>query len=147
MARSIRRARTVIDATLVERLESLAGAIIERLPEVGYPLVNKLTSAKLLSPMRLPSNIVTIGSDVLYREDHAARDVRVTLSWPEQADISRGKVSVLTPVGTALLGLSAGDHVKWTNRAGDERSLTVLDVVRSAVGTPSASNSERSADV
>lgn len=147
MAHSMHRARTVVDATQVERLESLAGAIIERLPDVGYPLVNKLTSAMLLSPMRLPSNIVTIGSDIVYHEDHATRNVRVTLSWPEEADISRGKVSVLTPVGTALLGLSAGDHVKWTNRAGDERSLTVLDVARSAVGTPAASSPERSADV
>lgn len=138
MAPSMRHARTIIDATLVERLESLADAIIERLPEVGHSLVGKLTSARLLPPLRLPANIVTIGSDVLYREDRAARDVRVTLTWPEEADISRGKVSVLTPVGAALLGLSAGDHARWTNRAGDERSLTVLDVGQPAAAPEKA---------
>lgn len=128
MARSPRRARAVIDATLQERLESLAGAIIERMPQVGYPLVNKLTSARILPPARLPEGVVTIGSTVLYREDNAPQDVRVTLCWPENADISQGRVSVLTPIGAALLGLSAGDRMEWETRAGSRRDLTVLEV-------------------
>jgi len=53
----------------------------------------------------------------------------VRLVWPEHADISRGRVSVLTPVGVALLGLSAGDRFRWTTRAGEERALTVLEVM------------------
>ncbi|MFP1645366.1 nucleoside diphosphate kinase regulator [Pontitalea aquivivens] len=128
MSPATRRSRPVIDATLVERLETLAGAAIARLPDVAYPLVSKLTSAKLLAPTRLPPDAVTIGSEVLYHDHHAVRDLRVTLAWPEQADISRGYVSVLTPVGAALLGLSVGDRFQWETRAGQRRGLTVLQV-------------------
>ena len=128
MSRSLRRARAVIDATLVERLETLAGAAVARFPEAAYPLVNKLTSAKLVPPARLPVDVVTIGSELSYRDVLTGRDHRVTLAWPEQADISRGIVSVLTPIGVALLGLSAGDRCRWTTRAGEVRALTVLEV-------------------
>lgn len=136
MARSPRRAHTVIDTTLLERLETIAGAAIARLPEIAYPLVSKLTSAKFLPPKRLPSSVVTIGSRVRYHDNVADRDVWVTLCWPEQANIDHGLVSVLTPVGAALLGLSVGSEFKWTNRAGEQRSLTVLEVTKG--GNPSA---------
>ena len=128
MSRSLRRARAVIDATLVERLDSLAGAAVARLPEAAYPLVNKISAAKLVPPARLPADVVTIGSEVAYRDELSGRAVRVRLVWPEQADISRGRVSVLTPVGVALLGLSAGDRFRWITRGGEERALTVLEV-------------------
>ncbi len=128
MARSLRRARAVLDATLIERLESLAGAALTRLPEVAYPLVNKLTSAKLVPPARLPADVVTIGSRLSYRDELTGRSQQVTLAWPEHADISGGIVSILTPVGVALLGLSAGDRFRWTTRAGEKRALTVLTV-------------------
>ena len=128
MSRSLRRARAVIDSTLIERLESLAGAAVARLPEVAYPLVNKLTSAKLVPPARLPADVITLGSVLSYRDEQTGRTQQVTLAWPEQADISRGIVSVLTPVGVALLGLSEGDRFRWTTRAGEERAMTVLAV-------------------
>ncbi len=128
MSRSLRRARAVIDATLVDRLDSLAGAALARLPETAYPLVNKLSAAKLVPPARLPGDVVTIGSEVEYRDDLTGRALRVRLVWPEHADISRGCVSVLTPVGVALLGLSAGDRFRWIMRGGEERALTVLEV-------------------
>lgn len=129
MSRPPRRKRAVIDATLIERLDSLADAAVARLPEAAYPLVNKLSAAKLVPPARLPSNVVTIGSEVAYRDDLTGRSMRVRLVWPEQADISRGLISVLTPVGVALLGLSAGARFRWTTRGGEERALSVLDVV------------------
>lgn len=138
MCSAPRRSRPVIDATLLERLETLAGAAIARLPDVAYPLVGKLTSARLLAPARLPPDVVTIGSEVLYRDHHAARDRRVTLSWPEQADIGRGSVSILTPVGAALLGLTVGDRFRWKTRGGEPRNLTVLQVTAEQGPPPNA---------
>ena len=128
MSRSPRRARAVIDASLVERLDSLAGAAVARLPETAYPLVNKLSAAKLVPPARLPADVITIGSLVEYRDDLTGRAMRVRLVWPEHADISRGRVSVLTPVGVALLGLCAGGRFRWITRGGEERALTVIQV-------------------
>ena len=57
------------------------------------------------------------------------RDARtITLVYPGDADISEGKVSVLTPIGTALLGLSEGQSMHWTARDGREHELTVTAV-------------------
>ncbi|MGY6704555.1 nucleoside diphosphate kinase regulator [Roseinatronobacter sp.] len=128
MARFSRRTRAVIDATLMERFERLAGAALSRFPEVAYPLVSKLTSAKQVPPARMPADVVTIGSRLSYRVDLTGRTQQVLLAWPEEADISHGKISVLTPIGVALLGLSAGDQFSCKTRAGEERAMTVLEV-------------------
>ena len=55
----------------------------------------------------------------------------MTLVYPAQADISQGKISVLTPVGTALIGLRAGHSITWDTRTGETRRLTVLKVGQS----------------
>ncbi|WFE77229.1 nucleoside diphosphate kinase regulator [Roseinatronobacter sp. S2] len=133
MSRSLRRERVVIDATLIERLDSLAGVAVARFPGVAYPLVNKLTSAKLVSPARMPADVVTIGSELSYRDMVTGRDQQVTLTWPERADIDRGIVSVLTPIGVALLGLSVGNACRWTTRSGEARTLTVLEIVPESI--------------
>jgi regulator of nucleoside diphosphate kinase len=108
MARSSHRARTVMDATTLERLEALAGAIVARMLEAGYLLVNKLTSAKVLPPGRLPGDVITIGRQVLYCHAYASRDVRVTLSWLEPTCLGQGRVLVPSSIAAVLLGLSGG---------------------------------------
>ncbi len=50
------------------------------------------------------------------------------LVFPGQADIGAGKISILTPIGTALIGLSEGQSIVWTARDGKERRLTVIKV-------------------
>jgi len=130
MSRSPRPVRFILDAALVERLESLAGAAMDRFPETAYPLVNKLARARLVPARRLPADRVTIGSTLTYRDELTGREQQVTLAFPEQADISRGIVSVLTPVGVALLGLAPGDRIRWETRAGEMRALSVLAVAR-----------------
>jgi len=52
----------------------------------------------------------------------------VTLVYPAEADISQGRISVLTPVGTALIGLRSGGSITWETPAGEARQLTVLAV-------------------
>lgn len=130
MARSPRPARVALDAALVERFESLASAAMERFPEAAYPLVTKLSRARLVVASRLPEDCVTIGSSVCYQDELTGRTQQVTLVLPERADISRGLVSVLTPIGVALLGLRPGNRVRWETRAGEERALSVLTVAR-----------------
>ena len=126
MSRSPRRIRAVIDADHVGRLESLADAADAGLPEVAEPLLAKLAAAKVVPARQMPAGVVTIGTALTYRNDVTGREQDVTLAWPEDADISRGLVSVLTPIGVALLGLPAGASVQWSTRAGQTRALTVL---------------------
>jgi regulator of nucleoside diphosphate kinase len=69
-----------------------------------------------------------MNSKVEFRDDTTGKVKMVTLVYPDQADISQGKVSVLTPVGTALIGLRAGDSITWEAPNGQGRQLTVLSV-------------------
>lgn len=126
MSRSPRRLRAVINADHVGRLESLAEAASARLPEVADPLFAKLAAAKVVSARQMPAEVVTVGTTLTYRDDISGREQEVTLAWPEDADISKGAISVLTPVGVALLGLPMGSSVTWMTRTGHKRALTVL---------------------
>ena len=61
-------------------------------------------------------------------DDTTGKVQTVTLVYPEEADISQGKISILTPIGTALIGLHAGHSITWETRSGELRRLTVLQV-------------------
>lgn len=126
MSRSPRRARAVIDADHVGRLEALADAASARLPDVAEPLFAKLATAKILSGRKMPADVITMGTALTYSDDISGREQDVTLVWPEEADIGRGAISVLTPIGIALLGLPVGGNVSWMTRTGHKRALTVL---------------------
>ncbi len=68
-----------------------------------------------------------MGSTVEYESDiEGARTV--TLVFPGEADIALSRVSILTPIGTALLGLSPGQSIGWTARDGRRHQLTILSV-------------------
>ena len=56
----------------------------------------------------------------------------MTLVYPGEADIEQGKISILTPIGAALIGLSKGQSIDWATRTGEIRRLTVLEVREAA---------------
>jgi regulator of nucleoside diphosphate kinase len=56
------------------------------------------------------------------------------LVYPHEADVTAGKISVLTPIGAALIGLSVSQSIEWETNLGDRRSLTVLRVSPPAPG-------------
>lgn len=68
-----------------------------------------------------------MGSVVELRDETMGKVQAVTLVYPGNADISQGR-SVLTPIGAALIGLSAGDCITWETRTGELRQLTVLRI-------------------
>jgi regulator of nucleoside diphosphate kinase len=68
-----------------------------------------------------------MGSTVTYRPDNG-EDRTVTLVYPAEADISLNRISVLTPVGTALIGLAKGQSITWAARDGNRHVLSVIAV-------------------
>jgi len=110
-----------------DRLISLATATIDRVPEVAEGLLAEMERANVVSTRSVPPNVVQMGSTVEVRPDDGQQR-RVTLVFPGEADIAEGKVSILTPIGTALIGLSEGQSVMWTARDGRRHRLTVLAV-------------------
>jgi regulator of nucleoside diphosphate kinase len=69
-----------------------------------------------------------MGGVVEFRDDMTGKVQTVTLVYPGDADISQGRISVLTPIGTALIGLGVGDSITWETRIGELRQLTVLKI-------------------
>ena len=117
-----------LDKTLVGRLEALAASVMRRSPEVGERLIEEIARAKLVAPARMRDDVVTIGSEVTYRDLAMDRLHTVSVVYPADADIEEGQISVLTPVGVALLGLSQGAVISWTTRDDETRQLQVLSV-------------------
>ncbi len=126
----------IIDARYVERLRGLASAAMNRTPEVGDRLLQEIERAKVLPSAKMPPNVVNLGSEVTFRDNMSGRVQTVILVMPKDANIAERRVSVLTPVGAALIGLAEGASIDWVTRDGASRELTVLKVepVRLAAG-------------
>ena len=125
---STRLPKIHLDKTLVGRLEALAASVMRRSPEVGERLIDEIARAKLVAPDKMRDDVVTIGSGVNYRDLDMAREHTVSVVYPENANIEEGRISVLTPVGVALLGLSPGATISWVTRDDETRQLEVLEV-------------------
>jgi regulator of nucleoside diphosphate kinase len=126
--------------------------LAERRPgaAVADYLAYELDRARIVLGADQAPGVVRIWSRVCFRdlEKDVVRDV--VLVMPHEADIGKGCVSVLTPVGVALLGLSAGQAISFTAPNGQERSLQVIKVKppgerqTNSLQSPRASQSESS---
>ena len=114
-----------------ERLMGLATNVSERLEEIAEELMVELDRAKVVPAKRLPQNVIHMGSTVEFRSNDG-QERRVTLVYPGEADIAQGKISILTPIGTALIGLAPGQSISWTARDGKQHELNVLSVSNDA---------------
>ena len=125
--KSGRRPAITIARSEHERLSNLADMLAERDPHAAEQLASELDRAKIVDDARMASGIVRMGSFAEFRIDDEAPQT-AELVFPKDADISRHRISVLTPVGAALLGLSAGQSIEWAARDGRVRRLSVLAV-------------------
>ena len=121
------RPKIVIRKADHDRLTQLANGLIERQPELADELLNELERARLVKGDAAPADTVQMGSTVAFRSDDGGVR-RVTLVYPADADIAQGRISILTPIGTALLGLSVGQAIDFTANDGRKHRLTVLSV-------------------
>lgn len=126
-AKNRRKPSIVVSDTDYERLMALAGNVSERYEEIAEELMAELDRAKVVPQKRLPQNVVRMGSVVEFRSNDG-QERTVTLVYPGEADIAQGKVSILTPIGTALIGLAPGQSMSWTARDGRPHELNVLTV-------------------
>lgn len=110
-----------------ERLANLAASFSDRLPDLADELQSELDRARVVAAGAMPADVVRMGSTVEFRADGGMHRT-VTLVFPGDADIATNRISVLTPIGTALLGLAAGQSIRWKTRDGREQELTVASV-------------------
>ena len=84
-------------------------------------LAGELRRARVVPRPLIPRDVVTMNSTVRLRDLETGESETYTLVYPEEADIEADRLSVLAPVGTALLGYRAGDVVEWPVPAGVRR--------------------------
>ena len=118
-----------------ESLSRLAEARAARDPETSEQLLAELDRARVVMDGRIAADVVRMGSTLRFTTD-TGEDRTVTLVFPAEADIAMGRVSVLTPIGAALIGLSASQSIYWTSRDGRTHRLTVESVDRQASTQP-----------
>lgn len=121
----------VLGAVEHQHLMELATAGLDRNPEIAEELLSELDRASVISDDAVPADVVRMGSRVRYRADGSA-EREVTLVYPAEANIDEGKISVMTPVGTALIGLRSGQSIDWLTRDGRQQVLTVIEVQQPA---------------
>lgn len=81
-------------------------------------LETELDRAKVVKSQDIPPNIITMNSEVHLRDLNIKEQITYQLVFPDQADASQGRVSILAPIGTALIGYSVGDIIEWKVPAG-----------------------------
>ncbi|BBK30030.1 regulator of nucleoside diphosphate kinase [Stella humosa] len=116
-----------------QTLNRLADGYADSMPEVSEYLIRELDRARVVKATALPADVVAMGSSVRFRDDVTRQERTVTLVYPGEQDIEQGRVSVMTPIGAALIGVARGHSIAWETRRGESRALTVLEVEPAAV--------------
>jgi regulator of nucleoside diphosphate kinase len=88
-----------------------------------------LDLARVVRPEKVPESVVTMNSRVLFEDVHTQEQGTVAISYPAEADASDGKISVLSPVGAALLGLAEDSEVELPLPHGGTRRIRILNVL------------------
>ena len=108
-----------------EILSNLAEAVADRAAG-SRVLASEMARAVIVDPGQAPRPFAGIGSTLVYQDLSSGQVRRVRLSLPRDASIDEGRISVLTPVGAALIGMTAGESFQWTDHDGRPRGVRVL---------------------
>ncbi|HEY6979650.1 nucleoside diphosphate kinase regulator [Reyranella sp.] len=115
-----------------ERLSDLANASLQRLPEVAQELLDELDRAQIVDAV--PADVVRMGSTVTFKSDDGQTRT-MTLVYPVDESLDAHRISVMTPIGAALIGLGVGQSISWPGRDGRQHRLTVTKVTAPAKAT------------
>jgi len=118
-----------------ERLRLLVDAAIQsqpRLRETLAPLQAELKRAEVLAAADIPSNVVVMGATVQIEDRESGELDTYTLVYPEQADGAEGRLSILAPIGMAIIGFAEGDSFIWRTPGG-QRQLYISKVIQPPV--------------
>src|SRR3546814_7155663 len=91
-------------------------------------LLDEIDRAAICERPDIPPDVVTMGSSVTFIDEKSRAERTVRLVYPAEADIAEGRMSILTPVGAGLIGLSVGQSINWPDRGGIEQRLTIVAV-------------------
>lgn len=112
----------------VERIESLLDTPTLRDSPAAKKLRDEFDRADIVEPADMPHDVVSMNSSADCVDDSNGRHYTLTLVYPKDADADAGRISVLAPVGSALLGLRVGQSIDWPGQAGKTHRLKVIAI-------------------
>lgn len=128
MTEAHKKPQLIISSLDAERLEKL----LDSLPSESFPgksdLEAELYRAEIVEPKDIPATVVTMNSTVRFEVDSSQEEFCLTLVYPRDVDGSGGKISILAPVGSALLGLSQGDEIEWPKPGGGKVRVRIQEI-------------------
>jgi regulator of nucleoside diphosphate kinase len=108
------------------------GRLLELVDQHDSPtssaLEDELSRARIVPQREIPEGVVTMNSDVVYEDGASGVRRTVRLVYPRDADAALGRVSVMAPIGAALLGLRVGQEIDW-EVPGGARRVRVVEVI------------------
>lgn len=122
--------KIIISSLDAERLD----ALLERLPDSSFPgkaaLLEELARAEVVDPEAMPPTVVTMNSTVRFRFTTPPNDeFTLTLVYPKDVDPAGGTISILAPIGSALLGLAEGNEIEWPKPGGGNLRVCIQEII------------------
>jgi regulator of nucleoside diphosphate kinase len=118
----------IVSSQDLERIETLLDSLPSDSP-AAHALLEELDRADIVDPQDVPPTVVTMRSQVRFQIDEPRETFCLTLAYPrEMSDVPDG-ISLLTPIGTALLGLSVGDSIDWPRPDGQLVKVSIVDLL------------------
>ena len=111
-----------------ERLEQMLDALDGKSFPGRLELEEEIARANVVEPAQVPPTVVTMNSSVRFKVASSDTEFSLTLVFPRDADGSNDKISILAPVGSALLGLTEGDEITWPAPGGGMMLVKIIEV-------------------
>ena len=115
-----------LDAARLEKMIAALGS--RQIPNID-DLEFELDRANIVAPEEMPPDVVTMNSKVIFRMESSNTEFALTLVYPGEVADGEGEISVLAPVGSALLGLREGDEISWPKPGGGLLKVRILKVI------------------
>ena len=116
---------------LAAESDMIAGLALQaehRSPVVAAMLLEEIERAELHEPATLPEEVITLNSEVEFVDEKSGQMRTAQLVLPAEANIALGRISILTPMGAGLYGLSAGQSIDWPDLDGNQRRIRIVRV-------------------
>ncbi len=118
----------VLASSVIDRLRGAAHAAMRNEPEIAEQLLTEIERADVVSPEAMPATVVGIGNWVTYQDMTSGSIRTIQLVLPHEAHLASQRISVVSPIGAALIGLSVGQVMNWRLSDQPARQLTVIKV-------------------
>lgn len=123
-----REPHIIVSSHDLDRLERLLDSVSTEETPALEALRRELDRAEVVESGAMPPDVITMNSTARFIDEATGREFELTLAYPDDTHMTHGTVSVLAPIGSALLGLSVGQSIEWALPGDRKTTLRVLAV-------------------